>query len=86
MGQNDEGKKRTPQKPSVFKGFWRRRWDSNPRTLAGNLISSQGRYDHFDTSPYEIFLRSQNFISDAKCRKSIEITLIRKTKNTTKPQ
>ena len=31
---------------------WRRRWDSNPRTLADQLISSQSRYDHFDTSPY----------------------------------
>ncbi len=32
--------------------FWRRRWDSNPRAVAGKLISSQPRYDHFDTSPY----------------------------------
>ena len=32
--------------------WWRRRWDSNPRTLADQLISSQSRYDHFDTSPY----------------------------------
>ena len=31
--------------------LWRRRWDSNPRALAGYLISSQGRYDHFDTPP-----------------------------------
>ena len=31
--------------------WWRRRWDSNPRTLADQLISSQSRYDHFDTSP-----------------------------------
>ena len=31
---------------------WRRRWDSNPRALADNLISSQARCDHFDTSPY----------------------------------
>ena len=30
---------------------WRRRWDSNPRTVARHLISSQGRYDHFDTPP-----------------------------------
>ena len=32
--------------------YWRKRWDSNPRALAGYLISSQGRYDHFDTLPY----------------------------------
>ena len=31
--------------------MWRRRWDSNPRAVAGKLISSQPRYDHFDTSP-----------------------------------
>ena len=31
---------------------WRKRWDSNPRALADYLISSQARYDHFDTLPY----------------------------------
>ena len=32
--------------------LWRRRWDSNPRAgIAGKLISSQPRYDRFDTSP-----------------------------------
>ena len=31
--------------------YWRSGWDSNPRALAGYLISSQGRYDHFDTAP-----------------------------------
>ena len=38
--------------------LWRRRWDSNPRALADYLISSQARYDHFDTSPqynYSVF-------------------------------
>ena len=37
----------------VFKrgSVWRRGWDSNPRYIAVYLISSQGRYDHFDTSP-----------------------------------
>ena len=31
---------------------WRRRWDSNPRAgVTDKLISSQPRYDHFDTSP-----------------------------------
>ena len=28
----------------------RRRWDSNPRVVAHKLISSQPRYDRFDTS------------------------------------
>ena len=32
--------------------FWRKRWDSNPRArVADNLISSQARYNHFDTLP-----------------------------------
>ena len=30
---------------------WRKRWDSNPRYVAVQLISSQSRYDHFDTLP-----------------------------------
>ena len=30
---------------------WRSGWDSNPRALADNLISSQARCDHFDTAP-----------------------------------
>ena len=32
--------------------LWRKRWDSNPRYISVYLISSQGRYDHFDTLPY----------------------------------
>ena len=32
---------------------WRSGWDSNPRARADNLISSQARYDHFDTAPFE---------------------------------
>ena len=39
-------------KPGYWRDFWRRRWDSNPRTLADQTISSRSRYDHFDTSPY----------------------------------
>ena len=31
---------------------WRRGRDSNPREIALKLISSQPRYDHFDTSAY----------------------------------
>ena len=30
---------------------WRKRWDSNPRARKDYLISSQARYDHFDTLP-----------------------------------
>ncbi len=47
--------------------FWRKRWDSNPRTLAGQLISSQSRYDHFDTLPYNvIFVASRQEIMQSK--------------------
>ena len=35
--------------------FWRRGWDSNPCAISRKLISSQPRYDHFDTSPYSIY-------------------------------
>ena len=31
--------------------MWRKRWDSNPRALSDNRISSAARYDHFDTLP-----------------------------------
>ena len=46
----DENKKGL--KPVDFSPFWRKRWDSNPRAREDYLISSQGRYDHFDTLPY----------------------------------
>ena len=45
------GKARSTTAPGP--AWWRRRWDSNPRALADNLISSQARCDHFDTSPAE---------------------------------
>ena len=32
--------------------IWRRGRDSNPRVIAHKLISSQPRYDRFDTSAY----------------------------------
>ncbi len=39
-------------KTGYWRDFWRSGWDSNPRNLAVQLISSQSRYDHFDTAPY----------------------------------
>jgi hypothetical protein len=36
---------------SLLHSFWRRGWDSNPRAVSDKLISSQPRYDHFDTPP-----------------------------------
>ena len=42
--------------PRQRRGYfiWRRRWDSNPRALADNRISSAARYDHFATSPMHL--------------------------------
>ena len=43
------------KKPRLREVFsWRTGWDSNPRALARKLISSQPRYDHFDTCPYSV--------------------------------
>ena len=44
---------RPKQQDTLFQGvllLWRRGWDSNPRDVSAKLISSQPRYDHFDTS------------------------------------
>ena len=50
-------KKKNPANPLVYWIFrWRRRWDSNPRYREVQLISSQSRYDHFDTSPNTIYI------------------------------
>lgn len=42
-------RKRAPKGTLFLVRSW---WDSNPRALAGNRISSAARYDHFDTTPY----------------------------------
>ena len=47
-------KKSPPQGADLF--VWRKRWDSNPRALADNRISSAARYDHFDTLPQPSFI------------------------------
>ena len=44
-------KKKAKQHMSLGR-MWRRGWDSNPCAVSDKLISSQPRYDHFDTSPY----------------------------------
>ncbi len=50
--KNRVSKKRKSLQLLIASGFsWRRGWDSNPRGIAPKLISSQPRYDHFDTSP-----------------------------------
>ena len=50
--QRIEKEKPAAGKTDYWRGFWRSGWDSNPRNLAVQLISSQSRYDHFDTAPY----------------------------------
>ena len=46
-----EKEKPAAGKTDYWRGFWRSGWDSNPRNLAVQLISSQPRYDLFDTAP-----------------------------------
>ena len=41
----------TQERRKIKGSIVRSGWDSNPRTVARHLISSQGRYDHFDTAP-----------------------------------
>ena len=49
-----QAKKQTPKRVPVF---WRSGRDLNPRAaFDGNTISSRARYDHFDTTAYEIAL------------------------------
>ena len=43
-------KKKDPNCIQIRVLLWRRGWDSNPRDVSAKLISSQPRYDHFDTS------------------------------------
>ena len=38
---------------------WRSGWDSNPRGIAPKLISSQPRYDHFDTAASIVYSGSK---------------------------
>ena len=45
---------------------WRRRWDSNPRALSDNAISSRARYDRFDTSPGVFQLLTKLKVQSAK--------------------
>ena len=52
-----QAKNKSPANPHGYRTFWRRGWDSNQCAIARKLISSQPRYDHFDTSPC-IFIRS----------------------------
>ena len=70
MKENNTDKKKCPFPYKSKDGHFqlRRRWDSNPRVPKDKLISSQPRYDHFDTSPDDWYLTSVH--DAAKNRKS----------------
>ena len=53
-GKDYENTNKKPKPNIMFDlGFsWRRGRDSNPRVVSHKLISSQPRYDRFDTSAY----------------------------------
>lgn len=57
-------KSRNPHGYWIFR--WRSGWDSNPRAREDYLISSQARYDHFDTAPYMFSRRFSSLFSDRK--------------------
>lgn len=57
-------KSRNPHGYWIFR--WRSGWDSNPRAREDYLISSQARYDHFDTAPYMLNRRFSPPFSDRK--------------------
>lgn len=57
-------KSRNPHGYWIFR--WRSGWDSNPRAREDYLISSQARYDHFDTAPYMFSRRFSLPFSDRK--------------------
>ena len=63
--------KKSPENPVFSRLLWRRGWDSNPCALSRKLISSQPRYDHFDTSPCipNVFHRVQ------ECKKNVQETM-----------
>ena len=50
LTDEEKEKSRNPHGYWIFR--WRSGWDSNPRAREDYLISSQARYDHFDTAPY----------------------------------
>ena len=57
-------KSRNPHGYWIFR--WRSGWDSNPRAREDYLISSQARYDHFDTAPYMLNRRFSSLFFDEK--------------------
>ena len=69
-------KSRNPHGYWIFR--WRSGWDSNPRAREDYLISSQARYDHFDTAPY---MFSRRFSLPFSGRKRLWKELTERTAN-----
>lgn len=69
-------KSRNPHGYWIFR--WRSGWDSNPRAREDYLISSQARYDHFDTAPY---MFSRRFSPPFSGRKRLWKELTERTAN-----
>lgn len=69
-------KSRNPHGYWIFR--WRSGWDSNPRAREDYLISSQARYDHFDTAPY---MFSRHFFPPFSGEKGLWKELTERTAN-----
>ena len=69
--------KKSLENPVFSRLLWRRGWDSNPCALARKLISSQPRYDRFDTSPYILKRLSLRARMQEKRARNYEIVFIR---------
>jgi hypothetical protein len=48
--------------------MWRREWDSNPREVSLKLISSQPRYDRFDTPPQRMNRKRYGILCGKICQ------------------
>ena len=61
------------KKPLDLQGvWWRSGWDSNPRGVAAKLISSQPRYDRFDTAPGRKHYNTRIFEMQGKKKKAVK--------------
>ena len=71
-GQNKgQAKEKSPETQKIPRLFWRSGRDSNPRVVSHKLISSQPRYDLFDTAAYLFFKhRPARYLE--KCENSMQ--------------
>lgn len=52
QGHPQQGKRKPLENPVLSRGLWRSGWDSNPRALADNLISSALCQNNFTRPPW----------------------------------